>query len=66
MRAASAPKPVLLKPITFAQLSELSRSRLYELINTGEVHAVKIGGTWRIPASELDRFTALAAGRQKA
>jgi excisionase family DNA binding protein len=52
--------PPLLKPARFARLIDASRSKVYELINSGEVRSVRIGGELRIPASELDRLTAAA------
>ena len=43
-------------PEAAAELS-IGRSRLYELLQAGEIKAVKIGSRGvRVPASELDRF----------
>ena len=37
----------------------IGRTRLYELLASGEIRAVKIGSRGiRIPASEIDRFVA--------
>jgi excisionase family DNA binding protein len=47
---------VLIKPIVFARLASLARSSVYAAIARGEIRAVKIGGAWRIPTSELDRL----------
>lgn len=45
-------------PEAAAELS-IGRSRLYELIQAGDIHAVKIGSRGvRIPSAELDRFVA--------
>lgn len=45
-------------PEAAAELS-IGRSRLYELIQAGELRAVKIGSRGvRIPDAELDRFVA--------
>jgi len=43
-------------PEAAAELS-IGRSRLYELLQAGELRSVKIGTRGvRVPASELDRF----------
>jgi len=47
---------ILIKPATFARLTELSRSTVYAAIERGEIRAIKIGGSWRIPSSELNRL----------
>jgi len=52
--------PQLLKPARFARLIDASRSKVYELIQSGEVRSVKVGGGLRIPATELHRFESKA------
>ena len=54
---------VLVKPGTFAAAAEMSRASVYKLIEKGEIHAVRIGGSLRIPMSELDRLVAAASER---
>ncbi len=45
-------------PEAAAELS-IGRSRLYELLQAGEIKAVKIGSRGvRVPSSEIDRFIA--------
>ncbi|MEO0419479.1 MAG: helix-turn-helix domain-containing protein [Pseudomonadota bacterium] len=38
------------------QLTGLSRSRIYELIDTGELETIKIGGSRLIPYDALKQF----------
>lgn len=53
-------------PEAAAELS-IGRSRLYELIQAGELRAVKIGSRGvRIPDVELDRFVAERLEQPKA
>ena len=40
-----------------AELLDVSRATIYNLISSGELASVMIGGSRRIPASELDRVT---------
>jgi excisionase family DNA binding protein len=47
---------VLIRPATFARLVDLSRASVYAAIDRGEIRAVRIGGSLRIPASELARL----------
>jgi excisionase family DNA binding protein len=44
-----------------AQRFELSRSRVYELLESGQLRSVKIGGSRRIPESALRDFLAKLA-----
>jgi excisionase family DNA binding protein len=48
--------PAFLKPARFAKEVDFQRSKIYDMLNSGELHGVKIGGNWRIPRTELDRF----------
>jgi excisionase family DNA binding protein len=46
-----------------AKLLTISRSRVYELISSGELNSVLIGGrNRRIPASSLERYIAEQTG----
>jgi excisionase family DNA binding protein len=56
--------PVLLRPAKFARLIDMSRSKIYELIQSGEIRAVSIGGVLRIPVDELDRLKSSPSGEQ--
>jgi excisionase family DNA binding protein len=51
-------QPVYMKPVRFAKYLDLGRSKVYDMLARGELRGVKIGGVWRIPASELDRLQA--------
>lgn len=41
-----------------AGLIRVSRSKMFELIKSGEIRSVKIGRSRRIPASALDEYVA--------
>lgn len=47
---------LLYTPEEAAEVLGMSRTRLYRLINSGEVESVKIGGLRRIPVAALERF----------
>ena len=49
----------LLKVPDLAARLTLSRSKTYELIQTGELRAIRVGRARRVPESEVDRFVAL-------
>lgn len=47
---------LLLKPEEAAELLSIGRSKVYELIGTGELASVRIGTSRRIPADALAEF----------
>lgn len=47
---------LLLTPEQAAHELSIGRSRLFELIGSGEIRSVKIGRSRRIPQSELARY----------
>jgi excisionase family DNA binding protein len=55
--------PTFMKPARFAKLIDYQRSKVYDMLLRGELRGVKIGGAWRIPADELERFKTEAATR---
>jgi excisionase family DNA binding protein len=49
--------PLFLRPVEAAALLGVSRSRLYEMLNTGSLPAVRLDGrTWRIPRAAIDKL----------
>lgn len=54
---AELPK-LLLTPIEAATALGLGRTKLYELISTGALFSLRIGGARRIPRSAVDAFVA--------
>ena len=46
----------LLKPSEVQQKLHISKSTLYRLIRSGQLPAVRIGGSYRIRMSELEEF----------
>lgn len=53
-------EPRLLTPEQAALLLALSRSKVYELMRSGRLHAVKIDGSRRVPVDAVDDFIARA------
>lgn len=54
-------------PDQVAQMLQLSKNTVYELINRGEIVAKKIGRVYRVPASSLSfMFTGMDADIYKA
>lgn len=47
---------LLLKPEEAAEVLSIGRSKVYELIGTGELASVRIGASRRIPADALVEF----------
>lgn len=45
-------------PADAAKLLQVDRKRIYELLAQRQIRAIKVGSSWRIPASALDDFLA--------
>ena len=54
-------EPALLRPGEAARLLGVSRSRVYELIREGEIPAIRLAGTIRVPLAELRAMIASRA-----
>ena len=39
-----------------SQYLQMSKGRVYEFINCGEIAAIKVGAMWRIKLSDVDMF----------
>ena len=51
--------PIFLRPVEAARILNVSRSRLYEMLNAGSIPAVRLEGrTWRIPRAALEKLAA--------
>ena len=47
-------EPLFLRPVEAAYLLGVSRTRMYEMLNTGSIPAVRLDGrTWRIPRAAI-------------
>ena len=55
---ADTGKRLLLRPREVADLIGVSRSTAYELINTGQIPSLRIGGMLRVPAAGLEEMIA--------
>lgn len=50
-------KPRFLKPVEFAKAISASKSKVYEMIQLGEIPIVVIGGMKRIPVAVLEEVS---------
>jgi excisionase family DNA binding protein len=55
---AGTVKRLLLRPREVADLIGVSRSTAYELINSGQIPSLRIGGMLRVPAAGLEEMIA--------
>lgn len=53
----------LLKPEAVAHLLQVSRSKAYRLIKSGEIESVMVGGNRRVPRQGLDSYIEGLRGR---
>ena len=44
---------LLLRPVEAAEVIGIGRSKLYELLSTGELPSIRIGSSVRVPVAEL-------------
>lgn len=49
-------QPILLRPEVAARRLEISRSKLYRLVQEGRLPATRIAGSIRIPAKALEAY----------
>ena len=56
---------VFVKPVRAAKLLDMSKSKIYEMIQRKELPAVSLGGCLRIPMSALDDLVARARGDER-
>jgi excisionase family DNA binding protein len=56
---------VFVKPVRAAKLLDMSKSKIYEMIQRHEIPAVRLGGCLRIPMSALDDLVARARGEER-
>jgi excisionase family DNA binding protein len=47
------PKPLLLRPAEASEMLGVSRAKCYELIASGQIPSVKLGGCVRVPLEEF-------------
>lgn len=47
---------ILYRPVEAAEAIGVSRSRIYELVNSGEIPSIKVGNVTRIPVDKLHEW----------
>lgn len=53
---------VFVKPVRAAKLLDMSKSKIYEMIQRKQIPSVRLGGCLRIPVAALDELVAKARG----
>ncbi|HVV37560.1 MAG TPA: helix-turn-helix domain-containing protein [Acidimicrobiales bacterium] len=53
-----APEPLLLTIVEAARLLSVGRTTVYELIDRGEIRAVRIGRACRVPVTAVNDYVA--------
>lgn len=56
-KSESDNEPLYVRPTKAARLLDISRSKIYELIQVGEIRAIKIGGCLRVPMEEIESLS---------
>lgn len=56
---------VFVKPVRAAKLLDMSKSKIYEMIQRRELPSVRLGGCLRIPMSALDDLVAKARSEER-
>ena len=51
---------VFVKPVRAAKLLDMSKSKIYEMIQRKQIPSVRLGGCLRIPVAALDELVAKA------
>jgi excisionase family DNA binding protein len=46
----------MLNVLDVVRVLRLSRTMVYDLLKSGQLPGIKIGGTWRIPVADLRRW----------
>lgn len=52
---------VFVNPVRAAKLLDMSKSKIYEMIQRNEIPDVRLGGCLRIPVSAIDELVAKAS-----
>ena len=47
---------ILYRPAEAAEAIGVSRSRIYELINSGTIPSIRVGNTVRVPVADLEKW----------
>ena len=53
---------VFIKPVRAAKLLDMSKSKIYEMIQRNEIPSVRLGGCLRIPMSAIEDLVLKAKG----
>ena len=61
--ASRAQMPITVRVREACRLTGVGRSKLYELIKTGEISVIKVGTITLIPVDSLKRYLGIELGR---
>jgi excisionase family DNA binding protein len=56
---------VFVKPVRAAKLLDMSKSKIYEMIQRKQIPSVRLGGCLRIPMSALEDLVVRAKGEER-
>ena len=49
-------KPMLMRPAEFGKAIQASKSKVYDMLQRGQIPYVRVGGMIRIPAEAIDKL----------
>jgi excisionase family DNA binding protein len=56
VQPAEMERPLCLRVADAARLLDISKSKAYDLINRGVLPAIRVGSSWRVRRTDLDRL----------
>jgi excisionase family DNA binding protein len=60
-------EPIFVRPGEAARMLSVSRSRIYQMLNTGALPAIRLEGrTWRVPRAALEKLATDAMAERAA
>jgi excisionase family DNA binding protein len=62
---ASSKDFIFIKPVRAAKLLDMSKSKIYEMIQRKELPAVKLGGCLRVPFSAIEELVVKARSDER-
>lgn len=55
--------PIMLTPAEVMDILGVGKNTIYRLLNSGELHGVRIGRSWRVANSALEKFVVNGSAR---
>ena len=48
--------PTILTPAEVMDIMGIGKNMVYRLLNTGQLHGIRVGRAWKIPRDSIDMF----------